>query len=130
MKDYRGQVYIGTEGYGAGGYIGINYDNYETLYNQGCSIILNADSVLTNPLGGASRITSQAARNQLLGTVGTEIYAGYAGIDPAYTYFAGIEQYFVNSYAQRQKSKRLIRNNWHMATITESWEIAVVLPLL
>ena len=97
LKDYRGQVYIGTEGYGAGGYIGINYDNYETLYNQGCSIILNADSVLTNPLGGASRITSQAARNQLLGTVGTEIYAGYAGIDPAYTYFAGIEQYFVNS---------------------------------
>jgi hypothetical protein len=97
LKDYRGQVYIGTEGWGAQTYIGINYDNYETLYNMGGSIILNADSVLTNPVGGQSRITVQSARNQILGTLQTEMYAGYAGIDPAYTYFAGFEQWFMNS---------------------------------
>ena len=99
LKDYRGQLYMGTDpdGYGAQSYIGINYDSYETLYNQGGSIILNADSVLTNPLGGASRITTQSARNQLFGTATTEIYAGYVGLDPVTSYFAGILQYYINA---------------------------------
>ena len=96
-KDYRGQLYLGTEGSGANAYIGINYDSFESVYNVGTSIILNADSVGGSILAGFSRITSQSARNQMLGTVQTQIYTGYLGVDPAYTFYAGFEQQLLNS---------------------------------
>ena len=95
--DYRGQLFLGTEGYGPNAYIGINYDGFEATQNVGTSIILNADSFAGSLLAGFSRITSQAARNQMLATVQTQIYAGYLGVDPAYTYYAGFEQSLLNA---------------------------------
>ena len=95
--DYRGQLYLGTEGYGANAYIGINIDGFEATQNVGTSIILNADSVAGSLLAGFSRITSQAARNQMLASLQTQIYAGYIGVDPAITYYAGFEQSLLNA---------------------------------
>ena len=96
FKDYRGQLYFGTEGYGANAYIGINFDSFQSQYNVGTSILINADSA-SGLFAGFSRITSQASRNQMLATVQTQIYAGYLGVDPAYTYYAGFEQSLLNA---------------------------------
>jgi len=97
LKDYRGQLYLGTEGYGPTAYISINNDSFQSVDNVGTSILINADSVTGSIFAGFSRITSQSARNQMLATVQTQIYAGYLGVDPAYTYYAGFEQSLLNA---------------------------------